>query len=100
MKCQLCKNEFVEDGFCYTCSVLTKDNKVFELEEENNRLKESLKLSKCLTLSSLKSWLEEKIDNETENQKEAQQSAGMDCPGSCMAIGAIDCCKELLDQMK
>ena len=42
MKCKLCKNEFIEDGFCYLCSLLTKDNKVFELEEENANLRDAL----------------------------------------------------------
>lgn len=39
------------------------------------------------------------IEQERENQKEAAKSAGVNCCGSCMAMGAIDAYRQVLSDI-
>jgi hypothetical protein len=47
----------------------------------------------------LKELICEWIDREQENFSEAKQSAGINCPGACMALGAIDAYKQVLEDI-
>lgn len=44
----------------------------------------------------LESVILEAIDDEIVNRDEAKKSAGINCPGCCMAMGAIDAYREVL----
>ncbi len=44
----------------------------------------------------LKEFIEESLEREKENFREASKSAGVNCAGASMAIGAVDAFEEVL----
>lgn len=48
----------------------------------------------------LKELIGEWIEREKENFEEARQSAGVNCPGACMASGAIEAFRQVLSDIE
>lgn len=53
-----------------------------------------------IKLFELKELLQEYIEREKEEFKDAKESAGPNCPGACLALGALDAYRQVLTDIE